>query len=315
MFYTNVRSRVKGSETPARNETPMQRRLALALPLLLAALALSAPAHAGSSATVAALQVALHARGLYRGAIDGIPGPLTARAVRALQRRARITVDGVPGPQTRRALGRFARHHRIGSRPLHFGLAGWDIAEVQFELAAHGFPSGTLDGIFGPRLERALRRFQRWAHLHVDGVAGRVTLAALRARPASIPLSLAWPLTNATLGDPFGPRGDRFHSGIDLLAPTGTPVYSARGGKVVYADWADGGWGFLVAVDHGHGERTFYAHLSRIDVRVGVWIGQGVRVGAVGATGNATGPHLHFEVRVRGAAVDPLRALARAVSR
>jgi murein DD-endopeptidase MepM/ murein hydrolase activator NlpD len=52
-----------------------------------------------------------------------------------------------------------------------------------------------------------------------------------------------------------------------------------------------------------------YAHLSRIDVRTGVWIGQGVRVGLVGASGHATGPHLHFEVRVRGASVDPLRAL------
>ena len=81
------------------------------------------------------------------------------------------------------------------------------------------------------------------------------------------------------------------------------------GRAVGHAYWADGGWGFLVAVDHGHGERTFYAHLSRIEVRVGVWIGQGVRVGAVGATGDATGSHLHFEVRVRGAAVDPMRAL------
>ena len=55
--------------------------------------------------------------------------------------------------------------------------------------------------------------------------------------------------------------------------------------------------------------RSMYAHLSRIDVRVGVWIGEGVRVGLVGATGDATGPHLHFEVRIRGASVDPLRAL------
>lgn len=88
-----------------------------------------------------------------------------------------------------------------------------------------------------------------------------------------------------------------------------TPVYSARSGRVTWAGWQDGGWGFLVVVAHGHGERSMYAHLSRIDVRVGVWIGQGVRVGLVGASGDATGPHLHFEVRVRGASVDPLRAL------
>ena len=282
----------------------------LALPLMLAALAAPAPARAASSPAVAALQVALHARGLYHSTIDGIRGPLTERAVRELQRRARITVDGVPGPQTRRALGRFARH-RLGSRPLRYGRIGWDVAALQFELSLHGFPCGQFDGIFGKHVERALRRLQRWAHLHVDGIAGPETLAALRAPRPAIPLMLSWPVTAPKLGDLFGPRGDRFHSGIDFRARSGTPVYSARAGKVTYADWADGGWGFLVVIDHGHGERTLYAHLSRIDVRRGVWIATGVRVGAVGATGNAKGPHLHFEVRVRGAAVDPLRALPR----
>ncbi len=287
----------------------MQRRLGLALPLALAAILLPGPARADPSATVAALQIGLHAHGLYSGPIDGIWGPMTKHAIRRLQLRAHITVDGLVGPQTRRALGHFARHHRLGVRPLHPGLQGWDVAALQFELAEHGFASGPFDGIFGPHIERALERFQKWAGLHVDGIAGPATVDALRGPPPSIPLMLAWPLTHAKLGDPFGPRGDRFHTGIDLLAPSGTPVYSARAGKVVYADWANGGYGFLVVVDHGHGERTFYAHLSRIDVQVGVFVAQGVRVGAVGATGDATGPHLHFEVRVRGAAVNPLRAL------
>jgi murein DD-endopeptidase MepM/ murein hydrolase activator NlpD len=292
----------------------MQRRLALALPLLALALAAPAAAITGPSPSVAALQVALRAHGLYHGTIDGIAGPLTRRAVRRLQRRARITIDGVPGPQTRHALGRFARH-RLGSRQLRFGRVGWDVAELQFELAEHGFPSGRFDGIFGPHVKLALQRFQHWQRMNVDGIAGPATFAAVRAPPPSIPLALTWPLIKPMLGSPFGPRGDRFHAGIDLLAPVGTLVYAARSGRVVYADWADGGWGFLVVVDHGHHERTFYAHLSRIDVRRGVWIAQGVRVGAIGATGDATGPHLHFEVRVRGAAVDPLRALPRLVAR
>ena len=286
----------------------MRTRRALALPILLAALVAPGPAAAAGSARIAALQVGLRARGLYRGAIDGVAGPQTRRAVRRLQLRARIAVDGVPGPQTRRALGRFGRHP-LGSRPLRRGRVGWDVAALQFELAAHGFPSGTIDGILGPRTDASLRRFQAWAGLRADGIAGRRTFAALAARPPSAPLLLQWPVQPPKLGDTFGPRGNRFHSGIDLVAPRGTPVYAARAGKVVYADWADGGWGFLVVVDHGRGERTWYAHLSRIDVRKGVWLGAGVRVGAVGATGNASGPHLHFEVRVRGAAVDPLRLL------
>ncbi|HVD42099.1 MAG TPA: peptidoglycan-binding protein [Gaiellaceae bacterium] len=291
----------------AKTVNPMHARALLALPLILVAAAI-APRASAADAGVAALQVGLHSHGLYQGPIDGISGPKTAKAIRRLQKRAHITVDGVVGPQTRKALGRFARH-RLGTRRLEIGKAGWDVASLQFRLAAHGFPSGTFDGIFGPRIDAALRRFQDWSALRTDGVAGSATLAALAAPPPEIPLPLAWPMTVPVLGDRFGPRGDRWHSGIDLPAPMGTPVYAARSGQVVWAGWRDGGWGFLVVVAHGHGERSMYAHLSRIDVRLGVWVGQGVRVGLIGASGDATGPHLHFEVRIRGASVDPLRAL------
>jgi len=285
----------------------MRTRAFLALPLVLLAATVTPLAAAAWDPSVAALQVGLHSRGLYAGPIDGITGPRTQKAIRKLQSHARLAVDGVVGPKTRRALGRFARH-RLGQRPLRIGNAGWDVASLQFQLAEHGFPSGGFDGIFGPHIDRALRRFQEYAGLKVDGVAGPATLAALRKPPAVLPLPLAWPLTNPVLGDRFGPRGDRWHEGIDLPAPLGTPAYSARSGEVVWAGWRDG-YGLLVTVAHGEGERSMYAHLSRIDVRVGVWIGQGVRVGLIGATGDATGPHLHFEVRMRGAAVDPLRAL------
>jgi murein DD-endopeptidase MepM/ murein hydrolase activator NlpD len=286
----------------------MRTRASLALPVVLVAVAVIPQAAAAWDPGVAALQVGLHSRGLYAGPIDGLSGPATQKAIRRLQRRARITVDGVVGPKTRRALGRFARH-RLGQRPLRVGNVGWDVASLQFQLAEHGFPSAEFDGIFGRHIDAALRRFQEFAGLKTDGVAGPATLAALRRPPPAIPLPLAWPLTAPMLGDPFGPRGDRWHTGIDLPAPLGTAAYAARSGEVVWAGWRDG-YGLLVTVAHGHGERTMYAHLSRIDVRVGVWIGQGVRVGLIGATGDATGPHLHFEVRIRNAAVNPLRALS-----
>jgi peptidoglycan hydrolase-like protein with peptidoglycan-binding domain len=284
----------------------MRTRAFLALPAVLAAAAFT-PLAAAADPGVAALQVGLIARGLYHGPIDGITGPATQKAIRKLQAHARLTVDGVVGPKTRRALGPFAKH-RLGSRTLQIGTTGWDVASLQFQLAEHGFPSATFDGTFGPHIDAAVRRFQKWAGLTVDGVAGPATLRALKRPPPAIPLPLAWPLTVHVLGDPFGPRGERWHTGIDLPAPLGTPVYSARAGEVVWAGWRDG-YGFLVTVAHGQGERSMYAHLSRMDVHVGVWIGQGVRVGLVGATGDATGPHLHFELRVHGAAVDPLRAL------
>jgi murein DD-endopeptidase MepM/ murein hydrolase activator NlpD len=285
----------------------MRARAILALPVVLVA-AVVIPQAAASDPAVAALQVGLQSRGLYQGPIDGIKGPGTAEAIRKLQKRARITVDGVVGPQTKRALGRFARHP-LGTRPLERGKTGWDVASLQFRLAEHGFPSGAFDGVFGPHIDAALRRFQGWAGVEPDGIARPATLKALSAPPPAIPLPLAWPITAPVLGDRFGPRGDRWHSGLDFKAPMGTPVYAARSGQVVWAGWRNGGLGFLVTVAHGRGERTMYAHLSRIDVRLGVWIGQGVRVGLVGASGHATGPHLHFEVRVRNAAVDPQRAL------
>jgi peptidoglycan hydrolase-like protein with peptidoglycan-binding domain len=284
----------------------MRTRAFLALPVVLLA-ATAVPQASASDPGVAALQVGLHTHGLYKGPIDGITGPATQRAIRKLQARARLTMDGLVGPKTRRALGRFARH-RLGQRQLRIGYTGWDVASLQFQLAEHGFPSGNFDGIFGPHIDSALRRFQEYAKLKPDGVAGPATLAALRRPAAEIPLPLAWPLTVHVVGSPFGPRGERWHTGIDLPAPTGTPVYSARAGEVVWAGWR-GDYGFLVTVAHGHGVRSMYAHLSRMDVRVGVWIGEGVRVGLVGATGDATGPHLHFEVRVHGAAADPLGTL------
>jgi peptidoglycan hydrolase-like protein with peptidoglycan-binding domain len=286
----------------------MRARALLALSAVVVVAVAITPQAAARDPAVAALQVGLRSRGLYQGPIDGLDGPGTAKAIRKLQKRAHITVDGVVGPQTRKALGRFARH-RFGSRPLELGRKGWDVASLQFQLAEHGFPSGGFDGIFGRHVDAALKRFQEWAGLTSDGVAGPATLGALTARPPTIPLPLSWPLRAPVLGDRFGPRGTGWHSGIDLLAPMGTPVYAARSGRVAWAGWRDGGWGFLVVVAHGRGERSMYAHLSRIDVRVGVWIAQGVRVGSIGATGHATGPHLHFEVRIRGASVDPLRAL------
>ncbi|MGZ4258233.1 MAG: peptidoglycan-binding protein [Gaiellaceae bacterium] len=282
-------------------------RSVVALLAVALALAVAPPAAASYNAGIAALQVALQARGLYPGTIDGVKGPGTTTAVKRFQRRAGLPVDGVVGPKTRKALGRFGRH-LLGSRALHRGESGWDVAALQFLLAWHGFPSATIDGGLGSHTDRALRHFQRWAGITPDGVAGPSTIAALRKPPATCPLPLAWPLTGP-IGSPFAPRGDRFHEGIDIEAPQGTPVAAAAAGRVAYAAFAAGGWGNLVLVLHSDGVRTLYAHLSKIDAHRGETVATGTRLGLVGATGDATGPHLHFEVRVRGAAVDPRSAL------
>jgi peptidoglycan hydrolase-like protein with peptidoglycan-binding domain len=278
-----------------------------ALPFVLAALALASPALGSRDAGLAALQVALQSRGIYTGSIDGVKGAGTTMAIKRFQRRAGLPVDGVPGTKTRQALGDYGKH-LLGSRALTRGAAGWDVAALQFLLAWHGFPSATIDGGLGVHTELALRRFQRWAGLKADGVADDSTYAALRGSPATCPIALAWPLA-APVGDTFGPRGNRFHAGIDLVAPKGASVAAAAAGRVVFAGFAAGGWGKLVIVAHANGVKTMYAHLATVTVHRRELVTIGSRVGTVGATGHASGPHLHFEVRVRGAAVDPRSAL------
>jgi Peptidase family M23/Putative peptidoglycan binding domain len=279
------------------------------LSVALAAGALLAAPTAGAAGrpAVAALQVTLRHRHVYRGPVDGVLGPLTTAAVKRFQQSHGLTPDGVAGPKTRRALGRFAAHV-LGSRPLARGMTGWDVAELQFALAWHGFPNATIDGGFGDHVERALRKFQRWVGLPADGVAGPATFRALREPLPRCPIALAWPL-RAPIGSPFGPRGTGFHPGLDLTAGAGTPVGAAAPGRVIFAAFDSSGYGNLVEVAHGGGVVSMYAHLSSFAVHVGQNVATGTRVGRVGATGEATGPHLHFEVRVRGAAVDPLPAL------
>jgi murein DD-endopeptidase MepM/ murein hydrolase activator NlpD len=101
------------------------------------------------------------------------------------------------------------------------------------------------------------------------------------------------------------------HTGVDISAPTGTPVRATADGIVTFAAWFSG-YGQLVIVDHGGGYETYYAHLSRFAVVDGQEVRRGDQVGAVGSTGRVTAPHLHYEVRIGGAPVNPHTYLARA---
>lgn len=290
----------------------MGGRLAIATALAAAAAAVAAvaapTAHAlPGNASTAALQVALRANGLYHGAVDGVRGPGTAGAVRTFQRRRGLQADGVAGNRTRSALGRRGRP-RLGTRPLHEGNRGWDVAGLQWLLARAGFPSGAIDGGFGAKTDRALRAYQARSGLQTDGVAGLATLRALRRPSPQSPLALGSPVS-APVGDRFGFRGNRLHAGLDFPAAHGATVRAARSGTVRTVGYDPAGWGRFVVIDHGSGVRTLSAHLSAVLVRRGSTVARGTTIGRVGATGAATGPHLHFEVFSRGANVDPLRAI------
>jgi murein DD-endopeptidase MepM/ murein hydrolase activator NlpD len=115
---------------------------------------------------------------------------------------------------------------------------------------------------------------------------------------------LIWPV-NGPVTSGFGMRWGRMHTGIDIAVPTGTPVHASASGTVVYAGWMSG-YGYLVAIDHGNGLATAYAHNSSLLVAVGQHVAQGDTISLSGSTGHSTGPHVHFEVRVNGVPVDPL---------
>jgi murein DD-endopeptidase MepM/ murein hydrolase activator NlpD len=141
--------------------------------------------------------------------------------------------------------------------------------------------------------------------------ASAVIAAKIRAHQSSSGSSgdgtsssgLIWPV-NGPITSGFGWRWGRMHEGIDIGVPCGTPIHAAASGTVIYSGWMDG-YGNFVVIDHGNGLATAYGHQSAIYVSGGS-VSQGQSIGAVGSTGNSTGCHLHFEVRVNGNPVDPL---------
>jgi murein DD-endopeptidase MepM/ murein hydrolase activator NlpD len=137
-------------------------------------------------------------------------------------------------------------------------------------------------------------------------LAGQILAAQTHSSVTSTPSSagLIWPV-NGPITSPFGPRWGSFHAGIDIGVPTGTPIHAAAAGTVIFCGY-DGGYGNLVVLDNGGNLATAYAHQSAIGVACGQHVDQGQVLGYVGCTGHCFGPHLHFEVRISGQAVDPL---------
>ena len=123
-------------------------------------------------------------------------------------------------------------------------------------------------------------------------------------RATSSASGFIWPV-NGPVVSPFGMRWGRMHEGIDIGVGYGTPIHAAAAGTVITAGWEDG-YGNLIVIDHGGGIATAYGHQSGFAVGYGAHVEQGQVIGYVGCTGHCFGPHLHFEVRVNGTAVDPL---------
>jgi len=175
------------------------------------------------------------------------------------------------------------------------------------------------------RLQALIIEKQREDALAVE----RAKLAACQARRAAAvaaglpapkcipglggPVQFAWPV-RGPITSPFGMRVDpvtgqyQLHSGVDIGADYGVPITASADGSVIYAGWY-GGYGYAIIIDHGGGWSTLYAHCSAMYVSANQPVRQGQVIGAIGATGWATGPHLHFEIRRNGVPLDPLSKL------
>ena len=184
----------------------------------------------------------------------------------------------------------------------------WDIAQtygvsVDAIVEANALPNGDL-----------IRPGQRLVLPYgATEVPARVALSNRLRSVVSIATTFVWP-ARGRITSGFGFRthpvfGTReMHTGIDIGAPLGAPVVSAREGRVIWAGWY-GGYGMFVRVDHGSGLITAYSHLSKISVKVGQILHPGDLIGRVGSTGFSTGPHLLFEIRIHGRPLDPLKYL------
>jgi murein DD-endopeptidase MepM/ murein hydrolase activator NlpD len=168
-----------------------------------------------------------------------------------------------------------------------------------------------MGGPFVPaRAPKDANGFERQLHrISVSRIQIHRLARALQSVPVRRPLE-----GETDLASGFGVRQDPFtgspamHTGVDIHAETGNPVRASADGTVTAAGWS-GGYGRVVDVDHGNGFSTRYAHLSAIDVHVGQSVKTGQIVGKVGSTGRSTGPHLHYETRLRGEPVDPQKLL------
>jgi len=245
-----------------------------------------------------------------------------ARIVGVLYQGQRVTVDDfTPSGQTVNGVSTWYHVTDQGwiSGAYIRMVRGWPVVEVTADGLNVRSGPGTGYAVLG-QLQRGERievvhlvRGSPYNWYRVVYKGGVAYIAAEYTRPASV-----WPLPVAyrTITSPWGMRIDpidgqqKFHDGIDIAAPSGTPVYAFRTGTVAYAG-SNGGYGLYVRIDHGDGVTSFYGHLSRVDVQVGQRVSLGQTIGLSGNTGRSTGPHLHFGTWVNGRSVDPLTLVRR----
>ena len=220
-----------------------------------------------------------------------------------LSAEAQLAHSQAAAEQEQRALDVLADQRRslLSSAEAQKGQIAKEVADLDEVSAAQSQALGEL--IRQKQAEEAARR---------EAARRAAQLAGQAVSPVeNAPGILSWPVSGP-ITSPFGIRNHpvlgviRPHEGIDIGASTGTTIAAPAGGKVIIAGWSDGGYGNMVTIDHGGGMSTVYGHLSQIFVSTDQTVQKGQALGAVGMTGLANGPHLHFEVRINGNPVDPM---------
>lgn len=237
---------------------------------------------------VVRLQVEAAAQSAEIGAVDKQADDLAAQLKTLQRENAEIrALIGMP------AKGNGAVRPTHGSVSVPGGSGGLAAVRERLTRLAHASSAAALD------------------EARLAGLAGKVLELRRLANIARDRMIAALPSLNPVDGsivDGFGYRlrpWPEFHKGVDLAADYGAPVHAAAAGVVVSAGW-EGGFGIKVDIDHGNGYHTWYAHLSRVAVTPGEHVVKGQTIASVGATGEATGPHLHYQVMRFGVAVDPV---------
>lgn len=240
---------------------------------------------------------------------------------------ALMMVDPVSQAQAFFAEDSFAPFWEQGAQPINPGPAGLPVMAVAFQersnapalvhRVAPGETMWSLARCYHVELARlmSVNKIGDPARLSVGrvlAIPGASAQTGAQQQPKAIRVvargwngSLAWPVLGE-LTQQFGPQtGGAFHHGLDIADNAGTPIRAAQRGLVISSGWLPI-YGFAVIIDHGSGFRTLYAHLHDFAVRSGDLVQQGQVIAHVGSTGNATGPHLHFEVRYDNRSVNPL---------